>query len=667
MPISRRTFFKKSAKVTAALTVAPSIVARSVHEDEDPGGELNHRYSESGIDYNRNANSGIAVNRTVVTGTRIFKKAELTPNRVIAGESAEFIITLTIGKRYTSGTSRIILDFPCTLGQSRPTLMHHEDYGYIEVYMSNREVTYTKHIWDLELGDFVSKKTRSWRGAAERLFVLDLSEGLKEGDVLRIHWGDNQRGFGPGTNITSVVPVLDYKNTIHVRYFDSPEQGLPDMGRSFKGYQRPVPQLEIPLAFKIYPCRLHHLRLIRKVNKAILVPHDRFWNVTPVKELSDLVEAVDKPVKNESGVFEYANKHIHVTSKKLPLLDSPNMDNVYEGMNIYWGDLHTHSVFSKDCIEREKMLMTPADLMKSARERAGLDYYSVSDHHQPWDIERNKIGKENWDRTIEAARTHDMPGEFLVFPGFEFRGTRGDTIITFGWLPEYEEIDRPEWQDIREVWEALKGKEYLTQPHFHSPGKLKMGEWWENMASGVEPVIEVFACHGSYEREDVLENDRAMIKRFRSDRCGAFFLGAGYHYGFVCNSDNHKGHVGLNGLTAVFAKTLDQKSIFTAYRNRHVYGTTNARIRLLFTANGQLMGSVIPNSEEKIFMIDVVGENNLKKIDLFRNGVHHKRFIPEGKTFKSEFSIKDDEPSNWYVRITQMDHQIAFSSPVFFV
>ncbi|MFQ6114961.1 MAG: hypothetical protein ACE5NG_12915 [bacterium] len=643
------------------------MVARSVHEAEEPAAALNHRYHENGIDPNQRAYSGIAVNKTVVTGTKIFKRAELTPNRVTAGENVEFIITLTIGKGYTSGPSRIIFDFPCTLGQSHPTLMHHEDFGFLEVYVSNPDVTYTRRIWDLELTDFVSKKTRSWRGKAERIFVLDLSGGLKEGDVLKIHWGDNQRGFGPGTNITCVVPVLDYENTIHVRYFDSPEQGLPDMGRSFKGYQRPVPQLEIPLAFKIFPRELHHLRLIRKINKAMLIPHDRFWNVSPIKELSDLVEAADKPVKNESGVFEYANKDIQVTAKKFPLLDSPNMEEVFEGMNIYWGDLHTHSAFSKDCIEREKMQMTPADLMKSARERAGLDFYSVSDHHLPWDIERNKIGKENWDRTIEAVRVHNKPGEFLVFPGFEFRGPRGDTIITFGWLPEYEEIDRPEWQDIQDVWEALKGKDYLTQPHFHNPGKLTMGEWWQNMAHGVEPVIEVFSCHGSYERENVLENARAMIKRFRADRCGAFFLSKGLHYGFVCNSDNHKGHVGLNGLTAVYSKSLDKNSIFEAYRQRHVYGTTNARIRLLFMANGQLMGSVVPNSEEKIFLIDVIGENNLKKIDLFRNGVHHKRFIPAGKTFKSEFRVEDHEPSNWYVRITQIDNQIAFSSPVFFV
>ena len=310
--------------------------------------------------------------------------------------------------------------------------------------------------------------------------------------------------------------------------------------------------------------------------------------------------------------------------------------------------------------------MRPGDLMKAARERSGLDFFSVSDHHQPWDEERRKIGRKNWEETIEAVKAHNKTGKFVVFPGFEFRGPRGDTIITFGWEPKYAEIDKPKWQTIRDVWAGLKGKDYLCQPHFHNTGKLKKGQWWESTGDRIEPTLEIFSCHGSYERKDALENGRAMIKRFKSDRCAAYFISKGYRYGLAGNSDGHKGHVGLNGLTAVFAKRLDRKSIFEAYRKRHIYGTTNARIRLVFTGNGKLMGSVIPNSKEKIFLIDVVGENNLKKIDLFRNAKPYKRFIPAGKTFKIEFKVADEEPSNWYVRVTQLDKHLAFSSPVWF-
>jgi hypothetical protein len=157
-----------------------------------------------------------------------------------------------------------------------------------------------------------------------------------------------------------------------------------------------------------------------------------------------------------------------------------------------------------------------------------------------------------------------------------------------------------------------------------------------------------------------------MIKSRRPDRYGSHFLKQGLRYGFVCNSDGHKGHVGSNGVTAVFAKSLDKDAIFEAYRDRRVYGTTNARIRLVFTGNGRLMGSAVPNASRKEFVIDAAGENALKKIDVFHNGDHYQRLVPEGKAFKGELKVDDDEPSFWYVRVTQIDNQIAYSSPVWF-
>ncbi|MBN1675516.1 MAG: hypothetical protein JXR37_31030 [Kiritimatiellae bacterium] len=60
---------------------------------------------------------------------RIFKKATLTPKSIVAGDSAEFVVTLAIGKGYPRGPSRIVFDFPATLGMSRPSVHHHRTTG----------------------------------------------------------------------------------------------------------------------------------------------------------------------------------------------------------------------------------------------------------------------------------------------------------------------------------------------------------------------------------------------------------------------------------------------------------------------------------------------------------------------------------------------------------
>jgi hypothetical protein len=343
------------------------------------------------------------------------------------------------------------------------------------------------------------------------------------------------------------------------------------------------------------------------------------------------------------------------------------MVNVFEGHNIYFGDMHNHSTYSNDCIEESRSEMNPYDMQVFAKERAGLDFYATSEHHQPWDSPRDQIMKNVWDETIEAIIKNDKPGEFLVFPGFEFRCERGDTVLFFNYLPEYKEISRPEWTDIRKVWDGLKGKDYISHPHFHNPGKLGENEWWVCPDENVEPVIEIFSCHRSFERFDVFEQGRSLVKHLRKDRNGEFFLKNNFKYGFVANSDSHYGHPGMQGLAAVFSKSLDKQSILEAYRKRHVYGVSGDRIRLLFTGNGKLMGSQIANTSEKEILIDIVAENKLKKVELFKNGELFQRFVPTGDlVFKKELTIADPQPSNWYVRATQENNQMAWSSAIWY-
>jgi hypothetical protein len=598
----------------------------------------------------------------------IFQHASLTPTEVRAADSTEFVIHLTIGSAYTSGPSRLIFDFPGTLGMSRPSRMHQEDHGFVTATVSNPHVGYDLRIWDMGIADFAAKDKGSWRGMAARMAVLDMESGLQAGDTIVLRWGDTAGGYGPGAKITSVVPRRDYTCAVHVRYFDAPQAGLPDFGRSYAGYTRPEPTYEVPLAFRVVPRAPHHVRLIRKVDQTLLIPHDVFWNVAEVDDVEDLVDAPEPDAQNSFGVFTFADKDVQVRRRALPFHETPMMDDVFEGYNLYWGDVHTHSAFSNDCIEREKMDMRPGDLMRFARERAGLDFYATTDHHEPHHKARNHIRRDYWEETLAAVQVHNRPGEFLAFPGIEYRCPRGDTVVLFNWLPGYDEILRPEWTDIRALWRALAGRDYLSIPHFHNPGRLPDGTWWHTDGD-VEPVLEIFSCHGSYEREDALEHHIPLIKASRPDRYGAHFLREGhpYRYGFVCNSDGHKGHVGTNGVTAVFAKSLDKAAILNAYRQRHVYGTTNARIRLLFTANGQLMGDVVPNTDEKVLRIDVLGENRLKKVDVFRNGDFYRRFVPDGLRFETELVVHEDAPSNWYVRATQVDNHIAYSSPIWFV
>lgn len=601
----------------------------------------------------------------------VFQDAVISPDDVVVGQSHEFAIRLTVGAEYPNRPTRIVYDFPGQLGFSRPTRLHHELDGYLQAYVSNPRVGYDVRLWNSEAGQFISRdymrEGNPNRAASVRHAVLDLDAGLAQGDTVTLLWGETGMGFGPGTKVTTVAPRPDFRCTLEVRWFDSQEKGMPDYGRDWEGYERPRPDESIDLSFRVRPQAPCRLRLLRRPDKAQLVVADLFHNQAETESHKDLVEGPQPDGRNPFGVSEYADRNVQIASRNLPMTVSPDMIDVWDGYNIYWGDIHTHSAFSNDCIERARMDMTPHDLMGFARHRAGLDYYAVTDHHQPWDKPRNHVGRTRWERTMEALEEHDAPGQFLVYAGIEYRCPRGDTALVFNWSPEYDELMGEDLTDIRKMWERLQGRDYLGIAHFHNPGKLPDGEWWQNVASGIEPVLEIFSCHGSYEREDALEHRIPLIKQSRPDRYGAHFLEQGLRYGLVANSDDHKGHVGVHGITAAYAKSLDKDAIFEAYRARRVYATTNARIRLVFTANGAPMGSILENTADKALHIDVAGEAPLKKIEVFRNGAPYRLWPGEGAMrFQNDLNIDEDAPSFWYVRATQLDNHTAWSSPIWF-
>lgn len=612
----------------------------------------------------------------------IFDSVDITPAAIAAGDSDTITITLVIGAGYAPGPTRILFDMPATLGMSRPNLLHAEEPGFVRVFVDNPRVTWTRDVWDIEGQRLIAPDHQSYRGMAARIFVLGLSGGLDAGDRVRVVFGDGMNGYGTGWKAATVVPKTPWDAEIHLRYFADPEGGLPDLARDIPGTPRPVPDHEERLTFRITPREPRSVRVLRSPKRTLILPLDRFANIAEVdsREALAAMVAMEDPgdaavARTEAGTFAAPSPTVTVralpegVAGRLPVSDAPTMHDVHQGYNLYWGDIHTHSRFSNDCIEREKQQMTPADLMLYVRQRAGLDFYAVTDHHQPWDVARNKIGADLWEATVAAARAASAPGDFLGLVGFEYRCPRGDTAIVFADYPEYAAIDQPAWTDVRKLWDGLARREVLSIPHYHNAGRLEEGTWYDGPGD-LEPVQEIFSCHGSFEMETALEHLPALCKRRRPDRNGLWMLERGLKLGLCANSDGHKGHVGTNGVTAVFAKELTPEAIFEAYRARRVYATTNARIRLVFTGNGALMGAVVANTRSKRFAIDVTGEGRLKKVELIGNGVARALFEPEGgadgRRFTIEHVIEDAAPGYWYVRATQRDNHVAWSSPIWF-
>ena len=234
-----------------------------------------------------------------------FEDVTVTPREALAGDSVEIAVRLVLGPDFTAPGSRIVFDMPAYLGYTRPSCYDQEDDGYIAVFCSNPDLRYLERTWNMETEDFSASAKTSFKGMAQRIFVLDLLEGEAcAGDEFVLVWGFTRNGFGVGTKVSTVVLCREFYNTIHVRYFRDGVRALPDLGRSFKGYERPQPDAEIPVSFRILPREPERLRLIRTARQAKLLVLDRFANVCQVESSDEFLNERAPAIRNAYGVFE---------------------------------------------------------------------------------------------------------------------------------------------------------------------------------------------------------------------------------------------------------------------------------------------------------------------------------------------------------------------------
>ena len=110
-----------------------------------------------------------------------------------------------------------------------------------------------------------------------------------------------------------------------------------------------------------------------------------------------------------------------------------------------------------------------------------------------------------------------------------------------------------------------------------------------------------------------------------------------------------------------------RESIWEALWNRRCYGTSGARIYLDFRVDGALMGSVLDASHtEPEIEVTVVGTEPVVLIEVLRGSEVIRRHTGIAEEAHLVFT-DDDLPAAgayYYVRVTQADDEMAWSSPI---
>ena len=136
------------------------------------------------------------------------------------------------------------------------------------------------------------------------------------------------------------------------------------------------------------------------------------------------------------------------------------------------------------------------------------------------------------------------------------------------------------------------------------------------------------------------------------------------------NQDNHKGNWGDSNTarSVVLASDLSEEAIYDAIRNYRVYATEDNDLSILYSLNGNAMGSILSEQENGVTLTAQITDPTDTadmKVEVIVNGglVLDSQTLTDGKGTVT-FTFDSNDYSYYYLRVTQADQNIAVTAPV---
>lgn len=343
--------------------------------------------------------------------------------------------------------------------------------------------------------------------------------------------------------------------------------------------------------------------------------------------------------------------------KKRPILRTEIIDHADEAVptdgpfQVFFGNLHCHTGFSDG-------VRTPAYAYDYARYRAGLDFLGITEHSNLLDDAFDATLSRKWRDLKRFAEEKTEPGKFLALMGSEttWYNQFGHMNI-YGadfFLNPYE----VKYNDTAEYYRTLKQFPRVINQWNHpwSCGNrhLDMFEPYDAELDKVMYTIEINSI-------EVPEEKSLMYYIHALDQ--------GWHVSPVGSQDNHHEDWGTENdiRTGVVVRRLTKADFYDAIRRHRTYYSSARRLRVLFCANGHLMGATIPKTEKVIF--DIAAQNldadaELERVEIIGEGgsVLYTHFL---MGYEAKLSLSVTEPGPYcFLKVRLKNGKFAATAPV---
>lgn len=340
-----------------------------------------------------------------------------------------------------------------------------------------------------------------------------------------------------------------------------------------------------------------------------------------------------------------------------------------DGYQLYFGQLHSHTNISDGA-------GSVTEAFRHATQVENLDFLAVTDHSNSFDNEsdsRVDLSTDLSGVSSEWKQGHDAAADvtdddFVGIYGFEMTWSDGFGHINTFNTPGFESRSNSEFgnksggtEGYQNYYDKLKEvTQSLSQ--FNHPGTT-FGDFQD--FAFYDPVID--------QRITLIEvgNGEGAIGSsgyFPSYEYYTRALDKGWHVAPTNNQDNHKGNWGDSNTarSVVLAYDLTEEAIYDAIANYRVYATEDNDLSILYSLNGNAMGSILPDQDSisiSAQISDPTDSADMKVEVIVNGGLVAATKTLSGGNGTVEFSLSDDY-SYYYLRVTQADGNIAVTAPV---
>lgn len=389
---------------------------------------------------------------------------------------------------------------------------------------------------------------------------------------------------------------------------------------------------------------------------------------------------------NEPGIYKIQLRNLLT---KETFFSAPIKCLAEGPQSLFWGMLHGES-------DRFDSAENIESYLRHMRDDRALQFIATSSFES-----EEETSNEVWKGISQQVAEFNEEDRFVAILGFQWQGEPNEEgVRQFVYSKDSKPLMRrkdTKHNSLKKIYKTNNPKELLSIPSF-TMGKPACYNF-EDFNHEFEKVVEIYNAWGSSECTSKEKNLRPIAGSGKlsiaesAEGSIVKALNRGCRFGFVAGGYDDRGPYGelfdatqtqyTGGLTAILSKEHNRASLIEALQARSCYATTGEKIILGLHVAGQGMGSELDTKTKPGLEFNrhitgyAIGTQPLAEALLLRNGKVYKSIELKGD--RIEFEIDDMDPIGeialestgerppfiyYYLRVTQADGQIAWSSPI---